>query len=123
MGIWRSLVRAVLSDYGLIGRAIADKIDRDGMSAGEYTAFEREIPPQAPVPSMPHALEQKPTHEPIREVTYQVLTNNNFWRTVGTGINAGSAVIDALSRLKSEYPDVPVRAIDKITQALIDIRT
>ena len=123
MSIWRSLVRAVLSDYGLIGRAIADKVDRDGMSTGEYTAFEPEAPPPQPaVTSMPMAFEQKSTHEPIREVTYQVLTNNNFWRAVGTGINAGSAVIDALSRLKCEYPDVPVRAIDKITQALIDIR-
>lgn len=72
---------------------------------------------------MPRALEQKSTHEPIREVAYQVLTNNSYWRTVGTGINAGTVVIDALSRLKSEYPDVPVRAIDKLTQMLLDIRT
>lgn len=123
MGIWRSLVRAVLSDYGLIGRAIAVRIDHEGTFTDEHTTFEREAPPLITVPSMPRAFEQKSTHEPIREVTFQVLTNNNFWRTVGTGINAGSAVIDALSRLKSEYPDVPVRAIDKITQALIDIRT
>jgi hypothetical protein len=33
MGIWRSLVRAVLSDYGLIGRAIADKIDPERASS------------------------------------------------------------------------------------------
>lgn len=123
MGIWRSLVRAVLSEYGLIGRVIADKFDPEGTSFADHAMFEREATPQATVPSMPRALEQKPTREYIREVTYQVLTNNNFWRTVGTGINAGSAVIDALSRLKSEYPGVPVRAIDKITQSLLDIRT
>lgn len=72
---------------------------------------------------MSHAFEQKPAHEPIRGVTYQVLTNNNRWRTVATGIDAGSALIDTLSRLKSEYPDVPFRAIDNTAQTLIDIRT
>jgi hypothetical protein len=62
---------------------------------------------------MPRAFAPEPTHEPIREVTFQVLANNSYWRTVGSGINAGSAVIDGL----------PVRAIDKVTQTLIDIRT
>ena len=123
MGIWRSMVRAVLSEYGLLGRVIADRIDPDGASSMVHTAFEQETLPHPTDTSIMHAFEQKSTHEPIGEVTYQVLTNNSYWRTVGTGINAGTAVIDALSRLKSEYPDVPVRAIDKITQALIDIRT
>lgn len=65
----------------------------------------------------------EPSHKPIREVTYQVLTNNSYWLTVGYGIDAGSAVIDGLNRLKGEYSDVPVRVIDKTTQTLIDIRT
>ena len=51
-----------------------------------------------------------------------MLANNSYWRTVGPGITAGSAVIDGLNRLKSEYPDVSVRVIDMATHALIDIR-
>lgn len=123
MGFWRSLVRAVMSDYGLLGKAIADKIDREGASFDEHTTFERQAPPLTAVPSMPRAFAPAPTHEPIREVTFQVLANNSYWRTVGSGITAGSAVVDGLNRLKSEFPDVPVRAIDKVTQTLIDIRT
>lgn len=42
MGIWRSLARAVLSEYGLIGRAIADKIDRVGASFDEQPTFNSE---------------------------------------------------------------------------------
>ena len=122
MGIWRSLLRSVLGEYGLVGRAIADRIDRDGTSLEEQT-FDRGAPRQAAAPSMGSVFVPGPAHEPIREVTYQVLTNNSYWRTVGSGINAGSAVIDMLHRLKGEYPDLPVRAIDKITQTLIDIRT
>ena len=123
MQFWKTLCRSFLEEFGLLGRVLADKIDRDGMSAHAHTAFEPEAPPQPATTSIMHAFEQKSTHEPIREVTYQVLTNNTYWRTVGTGINAGTAVIDALSRLKSEYLDAPVRAIDKSTQTLLDIRT
>lgn len=123
MGIWRSLLRSVLGEYCLVGRAVADKIDREGAPFDKHATIEREAPPQTAVPSMQPAFAPEPTHEPIREVTYQVLTNNSYWRTVGSGINAGSPVIDMLHRLKGEYPDLPVRAIDKITQTLIDIRT
>lgn len=123
MGIWRSLARAVLSEYGLIGRAIAEKIDGDGASFDEQTTFNSEALCQTAAPSTPRAMAPGPSHKPIREVTYQVLANNSYWRTVGYGIDAGSAVIDGLNWLKGEYSDVPVRVIDKTTQTLIDIRT
>lgn len=123
MGIWRSLLRAMLGEYGLAGRAIADKFDPEGTSFDDHTRFEPEAPSQTAAPSMPRVFAPEQPHELIREVTYQVLANNSYWRTVVSGINAGSAVIDGLNGLKAKYPDVPVRVIDKVTQALIDIRT
>lgn len=123
MGIWRSLLRAILADYGLVGRALAEKVDPDGRPHDVQPTYEREASPPAAVSTVQPALAPGPAHEPIREVMYQVLANNSYWRTIGFGIDAGSAVIDNLQRLKTEYPQVPVRVVDKVTKALIDIRT
>ena len=56
MGIWRILLLSMLGEYGLVGRALADKIDREGVSFDENATFEPEAPRQTAVSTTSLAL-------------------------------------------------------------------
>lgn len=125
MKFWKTVCRSFLEEFGLLGHFLADKIDGgqdpyEGRGRIEYGPTRREDS-RAEHGAAP--ITTASSYRPPQEILYQVLTNNTYWRTVGAGINVGTAVAEGLNRLKGEYPDVPVRAVDKITQALVDIRT
>jgi hypothetical protein len=120
MGIWKKLARAVLSDYGILGQALADKIDGEGYSEpmpDPQAVNSPQVAPANPFASQP---QQKYEHQ---EIEYQVLQRpNGLWMPVQQGLNIGQSVAQTLESLERTYSGTIIRAIDKKTKTLVDIR-
>jgi hypothetical protein len=122
MGIWKKIARAVLNDYGILGQALADKIDGEGYSEPMPRANPSQVansPQTAPPNPFAAQAQQKYEHQ---EIEYQVLVQNGFWRPVQQGLNIGQSVAQTLEALERTYPGTTIRAIDKKTKTLVDVR-
>ena len=114
MSLGKLLRRAVLAEFGLVGRALADRLDgsdsRDDAPAS--LRGNREVARTSPDVS--------------DRVEYQVLVNNQYWQTVYQGFGGsdplGRLVAVSLNDLKRQRPGQPIRAVN-VNGRLLDIRT
>jgi hypothetical protein len=105
MGFWKSVLRATLGEFGLVGRAIAERLGDS--------------------PLAPSSSSVQSDHRADDGILYQVLTaHGQMWETVRTGPMIsdplGVLVATTLTDLQRSYPGCQVRAVTRDGR-LVDI--
>ena len=119
MGLLADALRTNLEQsFGILGRVIGDKVLGPGnfVSRGGTEAIR-----PAGIAQRRAAVVASMGRDRYRQVLYQ-FEDGHLWRDVAIGFDTGRSVQIQLASSASRYPNRRVRAIDRQTRALIDLR-